>query len=143
MTSKENYFSLIAGLVGACVGTFHGLAGAAIGAVLAWSIPTFGLKLTENYRLKSRILKTLNSTKAMQVRDLMRTHGLAVPLDCFTYSKTSTFIIELKRYKLALIELENENRIILDTFSSTNYGYVDPPHQWVNDWSGRAYLMVD
>jgi len=131
--------SLIFGIVGAIVGLYWGPIGAATGAFIAWLAPIAANKLTETYRIKRKIIKTLSNHQSLQVRDIMRSHNIDVPVDCFPYSSTNPFVKVLLKYRQAILELEAENKIIHSKQASVNYGYVDPPNDWVNDWSGRVY----
>ncbi len=72
----------------------------------------------------------------------MAEHGILVPKDCFPYDNNLPFVKALKKYRKAFSELETEHKIVRDLRGSVGHGYVDRPHQWVNDWSGRAYLIL-
>jgi hypothetical protein len=140
MLSKYDSAALIAGILGAVLGAlFAGVWGAVAGAILAWGIPFVASKFTQEQRLKKRILDTLDATDVKKVRDIMSEHGVSVPKDCFEYSEKFPFVQSLAKYRKALTELEFEGKVTVSKQASVSYGYVNPPNDWVNDWSGRAY----
>jgi hypothetical protein len=140
---QKDWLSLLSGIVGAGIGVaYAGLWGAIIGATVTWFIPYASLRFTEHNRLKRRISKTLTLTSSKQVRDIMFEHGIFVPKDCFPYDNNMHFVKSLKKYRKAFSELETEHKIVRDLRGSVEHGYVDPPNQWVNDWSGRAFLIL-
>ncbi len=140
MLSKDDSVSLIAGIFGAVIGAiFAGIWGAVAGAILAWGIPFMASKFTKEQRLKKRILDTLSVTNVKQVRDIMAGHGITVPTDCFEYSEKFPFVQSLAKYRKLINELEFEGRVTVSKQASVSHGYVNPPNDWVNDWSGRAY----
>jgi hypothetical protein len=140
MLSREEAISLLSSIGGAILGAYWaGAIGAGFGALIAWLIPYFAKQFTEDFRLKRKIWKSLKMSQLTQVRDLMKVHGIAVPIDCFPYDKDTLFVRSLAKYRKALLELEVENKVVYNKHGSSVIGYVDPPNDWVNEWSGRAY----
>jgi hypothetical protein len=143
MLSKQDIISLFSGLLGAVLGTtIAGPAGAILGAVLSWLILIIFAKNTKNQRLKRRIVKTLDKTNVKQVRDIMATHNISVPTNCFNYDDDHFYVKKLAEYRQAFISLESEGLITQSSRYSVSHGYVNPPNDWVNDWSGRAYIKT-
>ena len=139
--SKDRLVALGSTLLGGVVGILAGGPyGGLFGAVFGWLLQSVAVALTENYRLKEKILKTLRSDRATQLRDVMSANKLPVPVDCFRYDECLPFVKDLSKYRKAVRELELEHRVIFSDSSSAKIGYVDPPHDWVNEWAGRAYL---
>jgi hypothetical protein len=136
----KHIYNLLGALIGALAGAaLTGLLGALFGIVAGWFLPIGLHYLSAQQRLARAIQSTLQEHGTLQVRDIMRLHGLAVPSDCFTYSEAHSFVCELNRYRKALTALESDGSIIHAHSASVKHGYVDPPNEWVNEWSGRAY----
>jgi hypothetical protein len=145
MSSKDNKIELIATTAGAVLGAnFAGVigvvAGAVIGVILARGVSVI-TSMPEKY-LKKRILDSLKNTEARQVREVMEEHGISVPIDYFEYSKKHPFVQSLVKYRKVFTELELEGKVAVSRQESASHGYVNPPNDWINDWSGRAYYKV-
>jgi hypothetical protein len=83
---STKWISVISGIVGAAIGSiWAGVGGAITGALLASLAPIAVESLSNHTRLKKKILKTLSVHGQMQVRDVMKGHGLNVPTDCVSY----------------------------------------------------------
>ncbi|MEB3250095.1 MAG: hypothetical protein VKK07_12215 [Merismopediaceae bacterium] len=122
------------------VGIWGGVIGASVGALINWLLKVILEESSENSKLKRKILTKLNSSSSIEVRDLIQIHGYEVPTDCFIYDNKLPYIKILKKYRKALTQLEAENHVV-GTINKS-YGLVDPPNQWVNEFSGRAYKKI-
>ncbi len=140
MPSKEEILILLSSIGGAILGAYWaGVPGAGLGALFAWLIPFAAKQFSEGYRLKRRILEFLSSDGAKQVREIMREHGISIPIDCFDYDNSLPFVQALTKYRKAFRELELENKVVRSERAPVIDGYADPPNDWVNQWSGCAY----
>lgn len=122
-------------------GTIGGALGGAAGVVIGLLGPLGIIRASAHGKLKRRILATLASGDQYQVHNVMSQHGFPVPSDAFPEDNVLAhpFVLELARYRNALTELEHEQKVIWIESSSHVIGYVNRPHQWVNEWAGRVY----
>ena len=146
MTLWKQWITAGVALLGAAAGAIWtnaigAVAGAVAGAAIASLIPLF-LDLSSNRaKLKRQIANVLaqHSSTPMDVREVMRCNGIAVPTDCFAYDQGHPFVRALEQYRAAFSELEADHQVVQNRHASTVIGYVDAPNDWVNDWAGRVY----
>jgi hypothetical protein len=135
----ESIISLGCEALGAAIGSRAGAVGAVIGVFVGRGVQAALKRCTENHQIKNRILDTLRFTENTQVVALMAAHGIPVPTDAFGSQINFPYLKALAKYKRALIGLESENKIGYSRRASVNHGFANPPYEWVNDWSGRAF----
>lgn len=145
MTKWKQSVTVGAALLGAAVGaTWGDLIGALGGAAVASLIPFVFELGNKRAKLKRQIVNVLaqHGSTSISVRDVMKCNDIVVPTDCFVYAQDHPFVQALAEYRAAFFELEAEHRVVHNKQASITVGYVDPPNDWVNEWSGRAYQQV-
>jgi hypothetical protein len=134
--------NIVFAVIGAVIGSVGGLAGLIAGGIVSGVGAHILLPLLRKGRLKSQILRSVEFGPPMQLKDLIALHGIPVPMEAFDYSDTHPYVVTLVAYRSAILELETEQRIVHAVPASRVLRLVEPSSNWVNDWSGRAYMLA-